>query len=137
MENSWKHDYMPAAQSIPNIIFPFTPNIGDMAHTMMLFSHRWVQYAEFQGFLISQEEKECWHHLWTYVGYLIGLEEGSMGNTYDEEVFRYQQIANLARKPDENSRKVTQATCEGIANTPPLYLSLNYIKSGKFRGKSK
>ncbi len=44
-----------------------------MVHTMMLFSHRWVQYVELQGFLVSQEEKECWHHLWTYVAYKIKI----------------------------------------------------------------
>jgi hypothetical protein len=61
---------------------------------------------------------------------LMGLYDGLLGTSYDEECLRYQQIAEIARKPDENSRKITKATIEGASYQPPFYLSPKFIEIG-------
>lgn len=88
-------------------------NQHDMAATIHLFSTVFLAGIQFLGLQVSPQEEEDFFHLWRYVGFLIGVNEGLLPRSARE--FRRQwEIFELTQAPpDEDSKELTLALLEG------------------------
>jgi hypothetical protein len=84
-------------------------NQEDMLGTLMTFSIVAMDAIQKMGTTVSREEAEAYHHVWNYVGYLIGINHELLPISLDEgrELVRLIQTRQFA--PCEEGRDMTAA----------------------------
>ena len=95
--------------------------------TLMLFSAGVIIALEKFGIEVSAAEKESYHRLWCYVGYLMGIEGELLPATYAGERALYDRIKRHQYHPDGDSIALFESAVEGVANGArdlPLWLKL-------------
>jgi hypothetical protein len=84
-------------------------NQEDMLGTLMTFSIVAMDAIEKMGTPVSPQEAEAYHHVWNYVGYLIGIRPDLLPLSLDEgrELVRLIQLRQFA--PCDEGRDMTAA----------------------------
>lgn len=93
-------------------------NQYDQASTLAVFSTTPLLQARLLGLRVSRRDSEALMHLWSYIGWLMGVEEHWLPRT--ERAGRriiYQLLAHDPG-PDENSRMLARALVESQAEVP-------------------
>jgi hypothetical protein len=96
-------------------------NQADMAGTTLLFSHVVLDGLGRLGFHTTRSEREDLLHLWRYVGYLLGVNEGLRSTTEHEARNLWDLLASTQAPPDDDSRALAKALIESgvrAAQTP-------------------
>ncbi len=57
-------------------------NQANMLATLFLFCHVCLEVAQIRGAKLSEDDKDCYWHLWRYIGHLLGVSEHILPNTY-------------------------------------------------------
>lgn len=95
----------------------------DGAHTIYLNSHVTLRGMENQGLPISLEEKNAVSMFWSYVGYLLGIDEKFLPKSYEEEILLYETIFDHSFHPSEHTNTLVKSTISSTANLSPYYLT--------------
>ncbi len=101
-------------------------NQESMAAAIMLFSHGVIRALEVLGITVTQEEKESYHALWRYGGYLMGVELALLPPNHAEEAALF-DCMQYHYTPDADTVQLFQHTVGGIAagaSHMPLWLTL-------------
>lgn len=101
-------------------------NQESMAAAIMLFSHGVIRALEVLGVSVTEEEKESYHALWRYGGYLMGVELALLPPSHAEEAALFDCV-QYHYTPDADTIQLFQHTVGGIAagaTQMPLWLSL-------------
>eukprot|EP01089_Gocevia_fonbrunei_P012224 TRINITY_DN2825_c0_g1_i1.p1 TRINITY_DN2825_c0_g1~~TRINITY_DN2825_c0_g1_i1.p1 ORF type:complete len:378 (+),score=46.66 TRINITY_DN2825_c0_g1_i1:292-1425(+) len=99
-------------------------NQATLGGTLILFCQVVMEVALLRGIDVTEEDKDAYMHFWRYVGYLIGIQEEFLLDTYKEglasrlsETYRGRQL------PNETSRSLTKVTLDAYANVPGMPFS--------------
>jgi len=84
-------------------------NQPGMLGTNLLFSYSYISCCSAMGCRFTQEERLGILHLWRYVGYLMGVDEGSLPANEQEAARTSYLIGSVQAPPDEDSRSLAQA----------------------------
>jgi len=86
-------------------------NQADMLGTVIEFSLLVLEGARQMGFEFEPEEAEALVHLWSYVGYVSGVDEALLAHlTPEPDGVRYAHLVKLVQPgPDEDSRALAEA----------------------------
>lgn len=84
-------------------------NQSDMAVTALAFSLGMVGPLIDLGFTLSPREKEGVVHLWRYVGYIMGVEEALLPESYARASALYSLLVRSQPDADEDSRQLSTA----------------------------
>ncbi len=86
-----------------------------MCGTLMLFSSGVIMALERLGAAITDDEKQSYHALWRAAGWLLGVDEQLLPETYVEERALYERVKAHSYWPDDDSRALFDAAVEGVA----------------------
>lgn len=107
-----------------------------MCGTLMLFSSGVILALEKLGVHVSTAEKESYHRLWRVAGWLLGVDEALLPETYDGERALYERIKAHQYWPDEDTRRLFEAAVVGIARgARGLPLPLQLLGGGLLRSE--
>ena len=90
-------------------------NQESMCGAIMLFSHGVIRALELLGVYVDSAEKESYHALWRYGGYLMGIEETLLPLYHCEEEALFDCI-QYDYFPDQDTTRLFEGTIQGIAN---------------------
>ena len=96
-----------------------------MVGTLMLFSVGILQSLERMGVLITSQEKESYHLIWRYTGYLMGIDGQLLTGTYEEEVDLYNAVKEHQFFGNEGTKILYRHALAGVtagAKALPLWL---------------
>ena len=93
-------------------------NQYDQASTLAVFSTTPLLQARLLGLRISRRDSAAVMHLWSYIGWLMGVDDHWLPR--DEKVGRriIYQLLSHDPGPDENSRRLAQALVDSQADVP-------------------
>lgn len=97
-------------------------NQEDSASTLLAFCHVYLRSLERIGYALSDEEEDSVHHLYRWVGRLMGVKEELLTTSRAEEKLLYGHIARRQHFPDDDSRTLAQSLVTALARRPPFYL---------------
>lgn len=86
-----------------------------MCGTLMLFSCGVIMALERLGATITDDEKQSYHALWRAAGWLLGVDERLLPETYVEERALYERLKAHSYWPDDDSRVLFDAAVDGVA----------------------
>jgi hypothetical protein len=85
-----------------------------MCGTLMLFSHGVLTCARRMGMRVTEDEAESWHALWRHVGWLLGIDEALLPETYAEEIVLYERIKAHQYYPDADTTTLFEAAIRDV-----------------------
>lgn len=97
-------------------------NQEDMLGTLLSFSINIIETIERIGApFLTDYEREAYLHLWRYIGYIIGVDEGN-NKCLSTPIARgaVESIVLHLLHPDARSRRVADNVIRGICDRPPL-----------------
>lgn len=97
-------------------------NQEDTALTLQAFCHVYLRSMTRLGVTPSVEEAASLHHLYRWVGYLMGLEPQLLTADRAEEVALYAVLARRRLYPDDDSRLLARSLVDALAGRRPLFL---------------
>jgi hypothetical protein len=84
-------------------------NQHDMAATILLFAHAWLDGVEALGIHLTSEEAEDYVHLWRVAGHVLGVEHDLLPATRAEGD-RLAEIMHITQeRPDDDARRLVKA----------------------------
>ncbi len=86
-----------------------------MCGTLMLFSSGVIFALERIGARVSDAEKESYHRLWRYAGWLMGIDLELLPETFAEECALYDRVKEHQYHPDEDTRRLFGHAVRGVA----------------------
>jgi hypothetical protein len=84
-------------------------NQHDMLATVLLFSVVFLEGLRRLGVDVTRDEQEDYVHLWRWVGYTIGVEDGLLPRTLEDAERRAEFIFLTQGRPDQDSRALVRA----------------------------
>ena len=93
----------------------------DAIHTIYLNSSSAIRGMELLGVYISPYDKECISMFWTYVGYLLGIQEEYLPHSYGEELYTMDIMKQHSFHPTEDTYTLVLATLNGVVGLPPYH----------------
>lgn len=107
-----------------------------MCGTLMLFSSGVIIALEKLGVTVTPAERESYHRLWRVAGWLMGVDEALLPETYEGELELYERVKAHQYWPDEDTRELFEAAVEGIAGgAKGLPWSLQLLGAGLLRSE--
>ena len=94
----------------------------DMAFTLLMFDVATLRGAQRLGLRISEQQRADHHHLWRYVGYLMGVDEALLPATPGEAESLHDAITKRQRHDSHNGRALTQGVVEALSGRAPFFL---------------
>ncbi len=97
-----------------------------MCGANMLFSHGVIRALELLGVQVTQAEKESYHDLWRYAGWLMGVDLALLPEHHAEEAELF-ELHQYDYQPDADTYKLYEGTVRGIINGAselPLWMTL-------------
>ena len=90
-------------------------NQESMCGAIMLFSHGVIRALDLLGIYVNSAEKESYHALWRYGGYLMGIDEELLPLYHCEEEALFDCI-QYDYFPDQDTTQLFAGTIQGIAS---------------------
>lgn len=97
-------------------------NQEDYASTLLAFCHVYLRCMRVLGVDVTDEEERSVHHLWRWVGTVMGVAPELLSHTREEERALYFHITRRQLIPDDDSRVLAHALVSALAGRAPLYL---------------
>lgn len=97
-------------------------NQEDMAGTVLEFDFMVARGIERLGVNLSTEEKSLMQYFWRYAGYVLGVKEGLLPASLDEQEMLALQLATHLYNPTPDSEKLAKALLRDMAKEPPFHL---------------
>lgn len=97
-------------------------NQEDYASTLLAFSHVYLRSMDRIGASLTAEEADSIHHLYRWVGHVMGVAPELLTANRAEEKVLYAHISRRLLHPDDDSRKLAAALIDALASRPPLFL---------------
>ena len=94
-----------------------------MAYTLLTFAYLIPHGLQNWGCTWSQDEKEAFLHLWKTVGYIIGVEERLMTDSWEEAEALFLQLREQQAGPSEDGRWLTDALIHFLQDYLPTALA--------------
>lgn len=107
-----------------------------MCGANMLFSHGVIRALELLGVQVTQAEKESYHDLWRYAGWLMGVDIALLPEHHAEEAELF-ELHQYDYQPDADTDKLYEGTVRGIVNGArglPLWMTL--LGGGMLRSRA-
>jgi hypothetical protein len=97
-------------------------NQEDYASTLLAFSHVYLRSLQTLGVAVSDEESASIHHLWRWVGHVMGVHPELLTADRTEERVLYTHIARRQLHPDDDSRALAHALIGALDRRAPIFL---------------
>jgi hypothetical protein len=97
-------------------------NQEDFAATLLVFSHVFLRCLERAGVRATGVEAASVHHLWRWVGHVLGIEPALLTATRAEERVLYAHVARRQLHPSDDSRALAAALLGALDRRAPLFL---------------
>ncbi len=97
-------------------------NQEDMLGTLMMFSHVYRRSLEALGVDLSPDEHLGVNQTWRFTGFMLGVDEDLLPTSVDHEAQLYAAVSKRQFTPDADSRALTHALFDAMANVPPFFL---------------
>ena len=108
-----------------------------MGGTLMFFSSGVIKALEMLGVVIHPEEKESYHRLWRTAGFLMGVDEALLPETYEDELALYERVKAHAFFPDDDTRTLFESSVSGVVRgAAGLPLHLQVAGAGLLRSEA-
>jgi len=98
-----------------------TINQEDLAGTLGIFCPAFILSLEKLGFYVSEEEKEGYHLLWRFVGYLIGIDDRLLTQNFDDGVKQAYAIFFHQWNPNEQSIQLVDKLFDACSYKPSYF----------------
>jgi len=97
-------------------------NQEDYAGTLIAFSHVYLRSMERIGAKPSPEEEDSVHHIYRWVGWVMGVDPELLTASRDEERVLYAHIARRQLHPDDDSRALAHSLLRALDRRAPTFL---------------
>ena len=97
-------------------------NQEDNAGTLFMFSHVLLRGLGRLGVGPSEEEESSVHHVFRWVGHVIGVAPEVLTATREEERRLYQHFSRRQHHPDDDSRSLAHALVRAFDGRAPFFL---------------
>ena len=97
-------------------------NQEDYASTLLVFCHVYLRSMHTLGVNVTDEEERSVHHLWRWVGQVMGVAPELLSTTREEERWLYVHITRRQLHPDDDSRVLAHALVDALDRRGPLFL---------------
>jgi hypothetical protein len=97
-------------------------NQEDYASTLLAFSHVYARSMDRIGATLTTEEADSLHHLYRWVGHVMGVAPELLTATRAEEQLLYAHVTRRQLHPDDDSRTLAAALLGALGGRPPLFL---------------
>ena len=94
-------------------------NQEDMAYTLMTFSYVAVRGLE-QIVSLTPEQREAYIHGWNVIGYIMGVREDLLPDSFEEARFLFETSKNRQKGETETGREMTKALLDFLEDAMPL-----------------
>jgi ER-bound oxygenase mpaB/B'/Rubber oxygenase, catalytic domain len=97
-------------------------NQEDYASTLLAFCHVYLRAMHRIGVAVTPEEEAGVHHLYRWVGHVMGVAPELLSEDREEEQALYGHITRRQLHPDADSRALAAALVSGLAFRKPFFL---------------
>lgn len=97
-------------------------NQEDYAGTLLAFSHVYLRSMERIGARLTEEEADSVHHIYRWVGWVMGVDPGLLTATRAEERVLYAHITRRQLHPDDDSRALAHSLISALDRRAPVFL---------------
>ncbi len=97
-------------------------NQEDYASTLLQFSHVYLRGMAQLGAAATEEEERSVHHMYQWVGTVMGVDPRLLTATRDDERRLYSVITWRQLHPDEDGKRLTAALINTLGGRPPFFL---------------
>ena len=97
-------------------------NQEDSLFTLFMFNVIVIENLKRLGLTFTQDELESYQHFWSYVGWILGVEEALLPHSYDHALELYRLIKSRHCCYGEDAQKLTHALLKAVENQPPFFL---------------
>lgn len=118
---SKRHDWQPA--------WGLPVNQEDYASTLLAFCHVYLRSMHRLGASPTPEEEASVHHLYRWVGYVMGVTPELLTATRTEEQQLYAHITRRQLHPDADSRLLARSLIDTLGGRRPLFLPASALES--------
>ena len=102
-------------------------NQEDYASTLLAFCHVYLRSMARLGSTPTAEEEASVHHLYRWVGYVMGIAPELLTVDRAEEQVLYANITRRQLHPDEDSRTLAHSLINALAGRRPTFLPANAL----------
>jgi hypothetical protein len=102
-------------------------NQEDLAWTLMVFCHVYLRSMGRLGFALSAEQEDSIHHIYRWVGHLMGIHSELLTTTRADETALYAHVRRRQLHPDDDSRLLARSLVQGLAMRRPFFLPAGAI----------
>jgi hypothetical protein len=97
-------------------------NQEDYASTLLVFCHVYLRSMARLGFTPTVQEEDSLHHLYRWVGHLMGVKPELLTTTRADERALYGHITRRQLHPDDDSRTLSKSLVAALAGRRPVFL---------------
>ncbi len=97
-------------------------NQEDYAGTLIAFSHVYLRSMERIGAKPTAEEADSVHHIYRWVGWVMGVDPALLTASRDEERVLYSHITRRQLHPDDDSRTLARSLLSALDRRAPTFL---------------
>lgn len=97
-------------------------NQEDYASTLLMFCHVYLRAVRRLGVTVSDREERSVHHMFRWVGKVMGVREELLTEDRVEERALYQTIGRRQFHVGEEGRALARGLVSAMASRPPLFL---------------
>lgn len=99
-------------------------NQEDMAGTVLEFDFMVVRGMKALGLRLSEDERISMHYFWRYAGYLLGVNDALLTETYQEQEVLALQLHSHLYSPTKEGELLAKSLLRDMANKPPFRFPL-------------
>lgn len=104
-------------------------NQEDYASTLLAFCHVYLRSMVRLGATPTEEEEASVHHLYRWVGYVMGIAPELLTVDRAEEQMLYANITRRQLHPDEDSRTLAHSLIHALAGRRPTFLPASALEA--------
>lgn len=97
-------------------------NQEDEAFVLLTFSYVTIEGFARVALVLTDEDKDAIVHLWSVVGYVMGIHEGLLAHSYDDAAVLFALFRARLRGPSEDGQALTRALVDWINGLLPSWL---------------
>jgi hypothetical protein len=101
----------------------------DLARSLTIFTEVHVRGMQTMGLRLTEREKDAYHHLWQYAGYLLGIEPELITPSYAEHLPLYRSLREFRVRPDDNCRLLVKLLFENVGGKIPYVLPVRALEA--------
>ena len=104
-------------------------NQEDMAGTVLEFDFMVIRGMRRLGLTLTDEERASMHYFWRYAGYLLGVKEDLLTESWEEQEIMALQLHSHLYSPTKDGAMLARALLRDMTYKPPFNFSLPVLHS--------